>query len=157
MEDWLFFRARVKPGHERQQKNDKCAERDPRAGDVDGNGRRLILVYPNGFGRLAGQLEGAPDFPAVHVLADGPGDFLVELFAGEHARRMHVVRDGSLFADANLPREFTEDEIRVGITRLEVFIDFAKIICGCGTTKFRGWQRLADTNIVPMSVVFTEV
>src|SRR5437879_1737997 len=124
MEDRLFFRAHIKTGHERQQENGKCYEGDPNTGDVDGDRRRLILVDAHRFWRIAWQLEGVPDFAAIHVLADGPGDFLVELFAGENARRVHVVRDSSPFTHTNLPRKFPEDEIRVGFGRLKVLVSF---------------------------------
>src|SRR4029077_19080834 len=107
MEDRLFLSAHIEDGHERQEENSKGGEGNPDASDVDGDGRRLILIDAHRFGRITGQFEGAPDFPAVHVLADGPGDFLVELFAGEDARRMDVVADGGAFADANLPGKFT--------------------------------------------------
>src|SRR5712692_6863797 len=154
VKDRLFFRAHIKTGHECEEENSKCGKRDPDAGDIDGDRRRLILVDAYRFGRSAGQLEGVPDFPAIHVLADGPGDFLVQLFAGEDARWMHKVRDGSLFPDTNLPRKFTEDEVRVGLSGLEVFISFSEIIC---STTIRGGQRLANADVVPMSVVFAKV
>src|SRR5881628_613650 len=154
MKNRFLFCTHSETRHERQKENDKARERNPHACNVRTDGRRLIFVDAHGFGRPAGQLEGLPDFAAIHVLANRPGDFLVELLAGQHARRMHVVRDGSLFADANLPREFAEDEIRVGIGGLEMLISFPEIIC---STTIRGGQRLANADVVPMSVVFTEV
>src|SRR2546430_11966416 len=75
-----------------------------------------------GSGRPTGTFKVHRFIAATIVLANRPGDFLVELLAGQHARRMHVVRDGSLFADANLPREFAEDEIRVGVCSLKMLV-----------------------------------
>src|ERR1700682_3691581 len=77
MKDRLFFRAHIETGHERQEENSKGGERHPDAGDIGGDGRRLILVDSRRFGGSARKLEGVPDFPAVHVLADGPSAFLV--------------------------------------------------------------------------------
>src|ERR1700687_990498 len=157
MKDRVFFRAHIETGHERQEENSKGGERDPDAGDICGDGRRLILVDARRFGGSARKLEGIPDFPAVHVFADGPSDFLVELFAGQDARWMHVVSDGRLLADADLPGEFAEDEIRAGVDGLEMLISFPEIICPHYSANFRGGQRLANTDVVPMSVIFAEV
>ena len=66
---------------------------------------------------------------------------------GQDARRMHVFRDRSLLADAHLPRKFTENEIGIGFSGLEVLIVSLEISC---PTKIRGRQRFADTNVVPM-------
>src|SRR5467141_2488533 len=128
MEDRRFFRAHIETGHERQEENSKGGEREPDAGDVSGDRRRLIFVDARRFGGSAGKSEGVPDFPAIHVLPDGPSDFLVEPLAGQDARWMHVVSDGCLFADTNLPGKFTEDEVGAGIARLEVLVDLSKVI-----------------------------
>src|SRR6267378_6162875 len=157
MKDRLFFRAHIETGHERQAENSKGGKRGPDAGDIGGDGRRLILVDAGRFGWSAGKLEGIPDFPAVHVFADGPSDFLVELFAGQDARWMHVVSDGCLFSDANLPGKFAEDKIRAGVNGLEMLISFPEIICRHYSANLRGGQRLANTDVVPMSVIFAEV
>src|SRR5229473_655743 len=71
------------------------------------------------------------------------------------------VRDIGVFADANLPRKFTEDEIGIGIASLKMFVGFSEIIGG-GTGAIEegavhGGQRLANTDVVPVSVVFAEV
>src|SRR5438094_4134460 len=67
---------------------------------------------------------------------------------------MHIVRDGSLFADTNLPWKFTENKISAGIARLEMLVDFAKVV-GRGSLAHR--KHFADADVVPMAVVFTEV
>src|SRR5260370_1190600 len=129
--------------------------------DVGGERQRLFFIAAIGSGWFAGHLEGVQVFPAVHVLADGPGDFLVELLAGEDARRMDEVRDSGVFADANLPRKFTEDEIGIGIASLKMFVGFSEVIGG-GTGAIEegavhAGQRLANTDVVPISVLFAEV
>src|SRR5690349_15067092 len=67
---------------------------------------------------------------------------------------MHIVRDGSLFADTNLPWKFTENKISAGIARLEVLVDFAKVV-GRGSLAHR--KHFADADVVPMAIVFIEV
>src|SRR6267154_1477309 len=154
LEDRLFFGAHVKPGHEHQEKNREGRERSPDSGDVDGDRRRLICEHPHGLGRASRQLETFPDFPAVHVLANGPGDFLVELLAREDTRRMNIVRDGGVFVDANLPGKFAENKIGAGIARLEVLVALAQIISSAALVH---GELLANTNVVPVSVVFAKV
>ena len=67
---------------------------------------------------------------------------------------MHIVSNGGLFADANLPGKFAEDKIRVGIGSLEVFVDLAKVV---RRTPIGHRKLLANTDVVPMSVIFAEV
>ncbi len=43
---------------------------------------------------------------------------------------MHVVCDGSLFVDTNLPRKFAKHEICVGIGSLKMFVSLPEIVCG---------------------------
>src|SRR6266403_2123073 len=154
MEDRRFFRAHIETGHERQEENSKGGEREPDAGDVSGDRRRLIFVDARRFGGSAGKPKGVPDFPAVQVLADGPGDFLVELLAGQDAGWMHVVGDDGVLADANLPGKFAEDKICVGVGRLEMLVGFAQVINGASLVRRK---LLANTDVVPMSVIFAEV
>src|SRR6267154_743418 len=154
MEDRLFFRAHIETDHERQEENGKCGERDPGAGDVSGDRRRLIFEDAHRFRGSAGKSEGLPDFPSVHILADGPSDFLVELLAGEDSRGMHIVSDGGVLTDANLPGKFPEDKICVGVGSLEVFVDLAKVV---RRTSIGHRKLLTNTDVVPMSVIFAEV
>src|SRR5438445_10741369 len=67
---------------------------------------------------------------------------------------MHIVRDGSLFADTNLPWKFTENKISAGIARLEMLVDFAKVV-GRGSLAHR--KHFADADVVPMAVVLAQV
>src|ERR1700674_1405521 len=70
---------------------------------------------------------------------------------------MDELRDSGPFADADLPRKFADNEIRAGIGGLEVSISFPEIICCRYSAHFRGGQRLANTDVVPMAVVFAEI
>jgi len=67
---------------------------------------------------------------------------------------MHEVGDNRVFADANLPGEFAEDEIGVGVGRLEMLVDFAKVV-RCG--EFDDRELLADADVIPMAVVFRKI
>ncbi len=66
-----------------------------------------------------------------------------------------------MLAHADLPREFAEDEVRVGVRGLKMFVALAKIVGGrAGTIKeglFHAGQSLANADVVPMAVVFAEV
>ena len=161
MQDRFFFREYVKSGHESQEEHGKCSKRDPNSGEIYADRRGLILVDARSFRRAAGQSECVPDFPAVHVFADGPGDFLVERFAGKDARRMNIIRDHSLFSDANLPGKFAENEIAVGLSSLKMLVALAKVIRRAaragGKASLDSRELLADADVVPVAIVFAEV
>ena len=87
-----------------------------------------------GSGGWPGRLEGFPDFLAVDVFADRPGDFAGSLlFAGQQVRRLDVVHHDGALADANLPGKFAEHVARGGFGGLEVAKVFAEIV-GAWTT-----------------------
>src|SRR6267142_7164298 len=67
---------------------------------------------------------------------------------------MDIVRDGGAFSDANLPGEFAENKIGAGIARLEVLVALAQIISRAALVH---GELLANTNVVPVSVVFAKV
>jgi len=67
---------------------------------------------------------------------------------------MHIVGDDCVLADANLPRKFPEDKIRVGIARLEVLVGLAQVI---SSAHLVCRELLANSDVVPMSVIFAEV
>src|SRR4029077_6902281 len=91
---------------------------------------------------------------SIHVLADGPGDFLIHFFAGKHARWMDEIGDDGVFANAHLPWKFAEDEIGVGVGSLKVLVDFAKVV---STTSIGHRQLFADAYVVPMAVVLAQI
>ncbi len=107
-------------------------------------GRWLIFEDADGFGRLALQFECLPDFFAVEIFADGPGDFagVLVFFVGQEVRRLDVVHHDRRVADANLPRELAEDETRRRFRGLEVAIGFAEIICVIDEAMRRASVRL---------------
>ena len=122
-------------------------------------GARLIFEYADRNRRLAGQLEGMPNFLAVEVFADGPGDFAGSFvfFAGQQERRLDVVHDDDGIADANLPREFAEHIARGGFGGLEVAEVFAEIVGAIDEVVFDGGFDFADGDVVPVALVFAEV
>jgi len=67
---------------------------------------------------------------------------------------MHIVSDGGVLTDANLPGKFPEDKICVGVGSLEVFVDLAKVV---RRTSIGHRKLLTNTDVVPMSVIFAEV
>src|SRR4249920_3605573 len=59
-----------------------------------------------------------------------------------------------MFADADLPGKFAEDEIGVGVGSLKMLVILPEVVGG-GEGSLR--QFLANADVVPMAVVFGEV
>src|SRR5580692_4575161 len=147
-------RCQVKSGHKYKQKNGKRKERAPNAFHVFADRRRLIFVNAHGFRRFPRKVERLPDVRAVGVLAERPRDFVGGFFRSQDARRLDVLRYGRVFADADLPGKFTENEIGVGVGSLEMLVGLAEIIRR-GKARLR--KLFANADVVPVAVVFGQV
>src|SRR5580704_1078589 len=130
-----LFIAREKIGHDHQAEKARAQEQEkgPDLLETARVGRRLIFKNAKGLGRLARQLECLPDFLAVSVFADGPRGFARNVFARKHRGRTYEIRHGGVLSYAHLPREFSDDIVRVGVRSLKMPICLSKII-GRGTS-----------------------